>query len=286
LPLDSAGSGKGMAATASLDEINRRAWRVGDTLRHYRTLEGWTDPGERAAVAWVAEEAQGQPILDIGVGAGRTLPLLTAISRDYVAVDYTPAMVDACRAKHPAARVMHMDARDLSAFADNSFFLVVFSFNGLDAVDHTDRIRVLAEVHRVLRPGGLFLHSTHNRAGPSYDRQVRPRLEFTLDPLRLGWRLLRFARAAWLTARNSRRHRRLDHDFDGYAVRTAAAHDYAIVIIYVEQDAHRRQLARSGFATEIVFESADGQPVAEAADTSRSAWFHFIARKAAAEGAA
>ena len=40
---------------------------------------------------------RGQPILDLGVGGGRTVPLLRAVSSDYVAVDYTPAMGEACR---------------------------------------------------------------------------------------------------------------------------------------------------------------------------------------------
>ena len=55
---------------------------------------------------YVAIEARCRPILDIGVGAGRTTQLLRAISRDYVGIDDSPAMVEMCRAAHPEAHII------------------------------------------------------------------------------------------------------------------------------------------------------------------------------------
>ena len=48
-----------------LDAINRKAWSDPATVRQYRRLSGWTDPGEEAAVRHVKVHVQGQPILDI-----------------------------------------------------------------------------------------------------------------------------------------------------------------------------------------------------------------------------
>ena len=76
------------ARAADLDTINRNTWKLPGTVRVYEHLEGWTDPGERAALEHVADGARGAPILDIGVGAGRTIPLLRAMSPDYVGIDY------------------------------------------------------------------------------------------------------------------------------------------------------------------------------------------------------
>jgi SAM-dependent methyltransferase len=47
-------------------------------------------------------------------------------------------------------------------FASGSFDFVLFSFNGIDYVNHSDRLTILKEIRRVLRPGGWFCFSTHN----------------------------------------------------------------------------------------------------------------------------
>jgi len=99
---------------------HRRAWSAPSTVQSFRDREGWTDPGERAAFECVRADAADQPILDLGVGAGRTVSLLRSISRDYVGLDYTPELVGVCRQKHPGVRIVQGDARDLSQFADGS----------------------------------------------------------------------------------------------------------------------------------------------------------------------
>ena len=52
-----------------IDNVNRAAWRRGDTVRWFTKLEGWTDPGEKAALEAVTDACRGRPILDLGVGA-------------------------------------------------------------------------------------------------------------------------------------------------------------------------------------------------------------------------
>src|SRR5215470_12960135 len=42
---------------------------------------------------------QGMAILDLGVGAGRTTPHLSAIASRYVGIDYSEEMIRACRMK-------------------------------------------------------------------------------------------------------------------------------------------------------------------------------------------
>jgi ubiquinone/menaquinone biosynthesis C-methylase UbiE len=268
-------------SAADLDAINRGTWRLPSPVRLYEKLEGWTDPGEQAAVEHVAARVRSRPILDIGVGAGRTTTLLKKISSDYVGIDYTREMVDACRAKHPGTRIEHMDARDLGAFEDDSFALVMFSYNGIDAVDYADRQQVLREVHRVLQPGGLFIVSAHNRDGPgAREQKPRPRLQFTWNPLRLAWRVLKLGRS-WVQAlRNHRRYSVLNEEHDGWSVMNCAAHDFGIVIVYTTLAEQKRQLQAAGFTREIVLDSTCGRPVADGTDTHDIAWFHHVVRKA------
>ncbi len=264
-----------------MDGINRAAWRARDSVKWFSTLEGWTDPGERVATELAALMARDQPILDLGVGGGRTVPLLRKISRNYTALDYTPELVEACRKKYPDARVLHGDARNLSEFMDASFGLVVFSFNGLDAVNPDDRLTVLREVHRVLRPGGLFLFSSHNQAGPGHRESLNFGLSLTRHPLKLAARLARVLRYSMQTFSNYRRYSRLNRQAEGYSIMNAAAHHHGIVIHYITLDKQLEQLAAAGFSPDpAVFGSQDGQRVAAGDDNSRHMWLHFMAKKA------
>ncbi len=271
-----------MVLVPAQDRINRVAWSSRSARRWFGSLNDCTDPGESAAIAWVADEVRNQPLLDVGVGGGRTVPLLTPISADYTAVDYTPELVAVCGENHPGVRVLHMDARDMSAFSDNSFALVMFSFNGIDAVDHDGRLAILREFARVLKPGGLALFSTHNLRGPSYREDLR---EFLRMPdtsgsmVDTGIDAARVAYSLPIAAFNYWRYSRLNREFDGYAIRVCAAHKFGILIMYTDLDTQRRQLESVGLKTEVVFGNTSVKPLNATDDVSREFWFHFIARK-------
>ncbi|MGS0891355.1 class I SAM-dependent methyltransferase [Burkholderia stagnalis] len=271
-----------MSSSDIQDRINLAAWGSRSSRNGYASASGWTDPGEAAAVAWVARQARHQPVLDVGVGGGRTIPLLTAISRDYTAIDYTPELVEICRRGHPGIRIRQMDARDLSAFPDESFALVVFSYNGIDAVDYPGRLAVLREFARVLKPGGLLLFSAHNLRGPSF-RQTPLHLlrkpDFSGTAIAACIDAARIMYSFPVGVFNYVRHSRLNRAFDGYAIRVCAAHKFGIVIVFTELAAQRRQLDDVGLQTEAVFGSSTGTRMAEGDDVRNEAWFHFVARK-------
>jgi SAM-dependent methyltransferase len=263
-----------------LDAINRPTWAQRETVRVYERLRGWTDLGEQAAVEYVTQRARGRPVLDIGVGAGRTTSLLLPLSADYVGVDYTAEMVSACRKLHPGVRIEQMDARDLGAFEDGRFALVMFSFNGIDAVDPAGRMQVLREVHRVLEPGGTFLFSAHNHDGPGRGEQPQFRIPFTWNPVKLGWRSLKLAGALPRALLNHHRLRALNETHDSWSLMNAGAHNFGIVVMYTTLAEQKCQLASAGFRCEVVFDSTRGQPVVDGADTRDAWWFHYVATKA------
>jgi SAM-dependent methyltransferase len=266
-------------ARADLDAINRPTWARRDTVRVYERLQGFTDPGEQAALEYVTPRVRGRAILDIGVGAGRTTELLLPVSRDYVGIDYTQEMVQACRRRHPGVRIEQMDARDLGAFADGQFALVMFSFNGIDSVGPQDRLRVLREAHRVLEPGGLFLFSAHNHDGPGRGEQPQVHIPFTWNPIKLSWRGFKSIRALPRALMNHRRLSRVNETHEDWSVMNAGAHDFGIVVVYTTLAEQKRQIALAGFECEIVFDNARGQPVPGDADTRDMWWFHYVARK-------
>lgn len=132
----------------------------------------------------------GQEVLDVGVGGGRTTPHLAAQARRYVGVDYSEPMVAHCRRAYPELSFELADATRMPLFADASFDLVVFSFNGLDSIPTLEgRRSCLSECARVLRPGGVFILSVHNAR-----YLIFPPVLAGAGPLKRLWRLVY---AAW-----------------------------------------------------------------------------------------
>ncbi len=107
-------------------------------------------------------------ILDLGCGTGRTTFSLFDLGyTDIVGVDLTPEMILAAE-KIKAERESHLTFQVGNAKAlsfDNAVFdVVIFSFNGLMSIpDGAERFKAIQEIHRVLRHGGLFIFTTHDR---------------------------------------------------------------------------------------------------------------------------
>lgn len=156
---------------------NRETFESEERVRTYLASTGLTPAEEALFDRWIPDDAD---VLDLGVGAGRTVPALQGRAGRYVGVDYSQAMVRATSHQFPDVEFVEADAADLSRFGVGSFDVVVFSYNGLDYLaPHDRRERALAEIHRVLRPSGVFIMSTHNPRAlvrmPEPSARFRPR---------------------------------------------------------------------------------------------------------------
>ncbi|MGH7294236.1 MAG: class I SAM-dependent methyltransferase [Polyangiaceae bacterium] len=266
-----------------LDAINRPAWSKRSARRQLGAGSGFVDAGEAAGLSHVTRELRRRPILDLGIGTGRTVPLLMPLTDDYRAVDYLPAMVEACRRAHPGVSVQLGDARDLRGFPEGHFGLVCFSYNGIDAVSHEDRRRVFRAVRRVLAADGTFLFSTLNLAGPSYrERPWRVRIWGRRSPHRVALSVARQAVGLPRSLSNWLRIRRLAVEGDGYAVAPLSAHRFALLVHYTTLARQRDELREEGFDPDSpAFDSVRGGRVDARSDTSRVDWFTIAARRAA-----
>lgn len=127
---------------------------------------------DRPAVLGLLGDVAGLDVLDAGCGPGIYLETLLDRGAKVVAFDASASMVALAKARADGrAEVHHLRLDEPLPFADGSFDLVVCAL-AIHYVD--DRGAALAEMHRVLRPGGAAVVSTGHptsdwlRKGGSY----------------------------------------------------------------------------------------------------------------------
>ena len=261
----------------AIDRINLRTMRSPAVVKHYSRSEELL-PHERASLEAVRRKVRHAPILDIGVGGGRTVKALREISSDYLGIDYSPEMIEACRRRYPDARFEHADARKLSSLADNSIALAFFSCNGVSMVGHEDRLLIMKEVHRVLKPGGWFVFTTYNRNSPEAEMGFRlPEFEFSANPARLLVRGVRHARDTAISLFHFLKHYRHEERTPHYAVINDRCHNHGVMLYYITLQQQRLQLQEVGFQPNASAFDCMGRPIR--GDTTLDS-MAMIARKA------
>ena len=145
---------------AAESDVNLHLVQDPAIVREYARLDYLT-PCERLLIETYV--APGAAVLDLGVGGGRTTPHLLVRAGRYVGVDYSPEMIRLCREKFPGVEFREADASNMPLLQDQSFDVIFFSFNGIDWLWPSEkRHSCIRECRRLLRPGGIFIFSSHN----------------------------------------------------------------------------------------------------------------------------
>jgi len=265
---------------------NNIVFRDPETVRSFVGSEGWLEEGERVALLRVAPQVRARPILDIGVGLGRTSSLLRLVSDSYVGLDYSPEMVALCSQLHPDVDVRLGDARDLSMFADGSFELVFFSNYGVDAIDASGRRSFLNEANRVLRDGGLLVHNTLNKEGRLYGETPwqlhAPGQRPDLSARRVAgwcWHNLKDPMRAPRRYRNWFANRRSTSDHGGWAMGQFSAHDFSLIVHFITLGQLRSELDETGFDIVTIVACPTGEVIDEGAAHCDAGGFYAVGRK-------
>jgi SAM-dependent methyltransferase len=254
-------------------------WGAADVVSRFATSSGHSDPGEASALASVADWARGD-VLDLGVGGGRTTGLLAPAARSYLGIDLSPEMLALARRRHPGADLRQGDAVDLAGLPDAAYDLVVFSYNGLDALGHADRGAALAAMARVTRPGGRVLFSSLNLDGVSFDERpwhvaggVRSRRfrHHVADAVRHPTAVVR-------SVRNYRRTHPQREDGAGWARRPLRAHEFRFVVHFATVEEAVAEARTAGLEVVAAY-ADDGREIAPSTPHTSADYVHYVCRR-------
>ena len=141
------------------DKVADRWWS--DDIRWVRTLKNLV-PGR---LAWFDRQInwQGKVVLDLGCAGGFMAEALALRGAQVTGIDPATEAIDAARAhaREGGLRIGYdVGVGEVLPYADASFDAVVC----VDVLEHVAYLdKVLSEVARTLRPGGVFLFDTINR---------------------------------------------------------------------------------------------------------------------------
>lgn len=256
-----------------LEKLNKQFYSNDEAAKRYGDKE-FLLPGEETILKRIGPEIKGRQILDLGVGGGRTTPFLTSYSSNYVGVDFSSEMIAVASSTYPYAKFETGDARDLSRFADCEIDCIFFSFNGIDCLSPDGRDQCLGEIARVLKPGGYFAFSSHNREKPPARPYHRSSFSFSLNPLHLA----RQFKGCVLDTFNFLRNRGTELECPTYALRLDSENHYHFPMYYTDKLQQKNALESMRFNEVTCFDREGRETAADSLDL-QSSWIYYLCKK-------
>jgi SAM-dependent methyltransferase len=143
-----------------INDVQTSYDRVADeyVVRIFKELEH--KPLDRELLDRFAEKVQAiGPACDVGCGPGHVARYLHDRGVGVSGVDLSPVMVEAARRLNPGIEFEQADMRSLKI--EDDFLGGIAAFYSIIHIPRPEVVAVLAELKRVLRPGGLLLLAFH-----------------------------------------------------------------------------------------------------------------------------
>ncbi len=258
-----------------MPDPNLASFRHSGLVSYYRQLQQ-LQPAEKAIFQQFSTQFPQMQLLDLGVGAGRTTHYLADRVLDYIGVDYSPEMIEACKQRFSSRgeriRFRVGDARDLDDYPDHAFDFILFSFNGIDNMTHAERLAFLKSVLRIGKSGGYFCFSTHNLQG--IEKAFCLKTQLSLNPVKtyvngIMWGFLR-----WFN-------RPLDKETisaASHAVIRDESHNFRLRQYYIRPKAQLEQLSPF-FSETTVYSWQRGEAIAEQdLEHQQDMWLYYLCK--------
>jgi ubiquinone/menaquinone biosynthesis C-methylase UbiE len=246
---------------------NKKTYERKDIAQAYKKAL-YLDKPELALLYKFEDKLRSMKMLDIGVGGGRTTHFFASRVAGYTGIDYSESMIKACRERFPKERFLLCDVRNMDTFDDDSFDLILFSFNGLDSLSHDDRLKALREIGRVCSQGGIFFFSSHN-------------LNYIDEVFRFKWSI-----SLILTLSNIRKYilLRMKNNKNRLmnmksAIVIDGTHNFKIASYYILADEQVNQLSELGFKNIKIFSSNHGLEMENNFDDTKEPWLFYLCTK-------
>lgn len=216
----------------------------------------------------IESNIRNKKILDIGVGGGRTTIHLTKLTNDYIGIDYSEMMIKDCKKEFPNIDFRVCDARDLSIFSNDTFDFVLFSFGGIDHCSDNDRLLILREIHRILKPHGYFAFSTHNRDCKIFNKFVIMKRKTIIETIYHNIKSIK----------NYLRNKKYCKDFGSYSIINHFGLDYSLLLYAIRLKDQVNQLSAAGFMGDVKAYDFEGDIIT---DSSKHMWIYYCVGKQA-----
>lgn len=253
---------------------NQELYKASGIVRYYTQLKR-LQPAEKTIINLFRDRLSSMKMLDIGIGGGRTTQYFSPLVKEYTGIDYSAEMIAACRRRFtesPHSLSLEIgDARNMERFADNTFDFILFSFNGIDYVTHSDRLQILQEIQRVGKTDGYFCFSSHNLQGIARKFDYK---QLSLNPLTT---YVNFVMTALLKRFNASISRDRLETADYLTIRDEA-HNFRLLTYYIQPKEQIKQL-ETNFNSIKVYSWESGKKL-EKSDLSLNTdmWLYYLCR--------
>jgi len=233
---------------------NKNIYRSQKIVKRYSHLDELFKP-ERTILRILKNKLKDMRMLDIGVGGGRTTCFFAPLVKEYLGIDYSEQMINACkkRFQNHSDKISFKlcDVRSMRILKDNYFDFILASSNGLDYISHNDRIKALREIKRVGKKNGYFLFSTHNLL--SIDKLLP--IKLSLNPIDTSKDIIRYLLLKILNKNFSKLKN------EKYTLINDGAHQFRLSTYYIEPKEQIKQLESLHFKNIRVFSLETGKEI-------------------------